>query len=87
MNTKKTDVEILRTLFATSIGNEVLNYVDTLDEHQLKISADSQALELLSEIKEILNDQTLKDPDCFRRIDAIIRAYEDRGMMLPWHRP
>ena len=34
-----------------------------------------EAYKVLNEIKEIIEDNTLDDPECFARIDAIIHAF------------
>ena len=33
----------------------------------------------LEQIQAILKDDSLTDPECFQRIEAIVRVYEDLG--------
>lgn len=74
-----------RALYAKAIGEEVLKFADALDVRRLSASVEGQALELLCRIKEILEDQALEDPGCFRKIEAIVCAYEDVGIPLARH--
>lgn len=39
-----------------------------------------EAYNVLNEIKEILEDNTLDDPECFARIDAIIHTFHKRNI-------
>ena len=34
----------------------------------------------LSEIRAVLDDETLEDPECFRRIERIVRICEELGL-------
>ncbi len=36
--------------------------------------------ETLQKIKAVVQDDSLSDPDCFDRIEAIVRALEDAGI-------
>ena len=38
-----------------------------------------------SEIKAILDDDTLEDPECFHRIDAMVGAFGAKGLYTPRH--
>lgn len=40
---------------------------------------DSAACRALQEIREVLRDGRLEDPECFRRIERIVSVYEDLG--------
>ena len=40
---------------------------------------------LLSQILQALDDETTEDPECFRRIAAIVQAYQDRGIVVLRH--
>lgn len=73
-------------LFAQAIGAEVLKYLseesllDTLTRE-----AESAAVGALADIQTILNDETLDDPDCFCRIDAIVKTFHRRGLSTARH--
>lgn len=47
--------------------------------------AGSAALQVLTEIKTILDDDALDDPACFRRIDAIVDAFHKSGISTIRH--
>ena len=34
----------------------------------------------LAEIRAVLNDETLEDPECFQRIEQIVGIYEELGL-------
>ena len=42
---------------------------------RVKAAMDSAALETLRAIRDILEDDTLEDPECVQRIDAILSAF------------
>lgn len=77
--------EIAQRLYESAVGELVLKYIRTLRAEELLPLMDSEALELLSEIREALNDDTTEDPECFRRIEAIINAFEDKGVPVARH--
>ena len=74
------DSEIPQSLYEKVIGQQVLEYVEALRAEELLASVESEALKLLSEIKAILDDDAIEDPECFRRIDAIVNAFWSRGI-------
>lgn len=80
------DHSIFEELYAQAIGTEVLKCLHR--EGLLKALAqetESAALRVLSEIQTILNDGTLDDPDCFRRIDDIVSAFHAQGLSTARH--
>ena len=46
---------------------------------------ESNALSLLEEIRAILADDTLSDPECFYKIDEIVMAFYHAGVSLDRH--
>ena len=64
-----------KQLCANAIGEQVMLYLDTLMEGEVAALAERHALSLISQIREILDDQALDDPTCFQRIDAIVDAF------------
>lgn len=61
--------------FARAMGEAILHFVRDLDLQHMTQQANSDALSLIKVIREILDDQTLDDPECFQRIDAIVQAF------------
>lgn len=45
----------------------------------LKELMEARCWQALAEIRAVLDDGTLEDPECFRRIEQIVRIYEDLG--------
>ena len=56
-------------------GGVVWDFVSHLTPAQLLAAMDSAALETLQAIRDILEDDTLEDPECVQRIDAIFSAF------------
>ena len=76
---------ILDGLYANAIGQEVMRYIRQSDGEELARQVDRHAIGLLREIKEILDDRTLDDPECFYRIDAIVQAFQGKGISTERH--
>ena len=79
------DEQTAKQLCANAIGEQVMLYLDTLMEGEVAALAESQALSLINQIREILDDQTLDDPTCFQRIDAIVSAWHEAGLETDRH--
>ncbi len=48
-------------------------------------SVQNEAVELLEKIRAILDDDSLADPECFHRIDAIVDAFQSAGIPTARH--
>ncbi len=75
---------VAEALWAQAIGQEVLKVVKSRGE-DIDQKVKSEALELLEEIKAVLDDDTLDDPTCFYRIDAIVDIFGDAGISTTRH--
>ncbi len=62
-----------------------MDFVQGLKVEEIHSQADMEAMEALSKIVEILNDDGTDDPECFRRIEEIIDALRDSGIMTIRH--
>lgn len=40
---------------------------------------ENRCWQALMEIRAVLDDETLEDPECFQRIEQIVRIYEELG--------
>lgn len=69
-------------LIAQAIGQAAMA---CLEPEALVQAVNSAALELLEGIREILNDDTLDDPECFYKIEAIVSAFHRRGIDVSRH--
>ena len=74
-----------KQICANAIGNYVIMYLDSVVEGEIAALAESHALSRISQIREILDDQTLDDPTCFQRIDAIVGAWHEAGLETDRH--
>lgn len=72
-------------LYVNAIGREVIKWAKDYDPRLLAQKVDTDAGLLLREIQSILNDDTLDDPECFYRIDAIVMAFHRAGLSTNRH--
>lgn len=85
MAVDKSDYDIARGMYAASIGEVVMTYIDRSDPHGLRSLAESEAVKPIAKIRAVLDDDTKEDPDCFHRIDEIVRAFGESGLYTPRH--
>lgn len=71
-------------LAAQAIGLEVMNHFKETRK-ELEPKEESKALQALEEIRRILDDNTLDDPECFHRIEAIVNTLEANGIYTSRH--
>ena len=76
---------LTKQLCAKSIGDYVIDHLNLLDDQQIASMSERSAISLLCQIKEILDDDTLDDPTCFQRMDAIVTAFQDAGLSTRRH--
>lgn len=79
------DNEIPRALYGNTVEQLVITYVANLSMEELAPKLNAAAMSLLSEIKAILDDGTVEDPECLRRIDRIVDAFWSKGIYTPRH--
>ena len=73
-------------MLARVIGWSVIDYLKqdgTL--HQIKAETEADAVRALNQIQCVLNDQSLKDPECFQRIERIVEALHACGLSTSRH--
>lgn len=75
---------IAESIWAKAIGQEVLKFIKNCGE-DINQKVYGEALVLLGQIKAILDDDTLDDPECFHRIDAIVDAFHEAGIPTSRH--
>ena len=74
-----------KELLARAIGEYVVSHLDTLVREALADLAERQAVAVLGQVKTILDDESLDDPNCALRIDAIVRVFHDAGLSTDRH--
>jgi len=72
-------------LYAREIGWQVLSYLR--DEHPGEVAKEIEgdALRILEKIQKILDDESLEDPDCFQRIELIVKTFYANGISTNRH--
>lgn len=79
------DLQTMRNLYENALGELAVKYLESLDPQEIRSLAESKALELISQIKSILDDDAVDDPECFHRIDAMVDAFHDHGVPTARH--
>ena len=77
--------DLSRAMYENAIGKLAVDYLEYQGTHGLPALAESSALKLVAEIKAVLDDDSLEDPECFRRIDALVDAFSARNVYTPRH--
>ena len=80
-------LSIAEKLYVQSLGWEVLRYLKREEGDLLKLyqETDSEALRVLEKIRCVLDDDTLDDPDCFERIEAIVKTFHAHEISTSRH--
>ena len=70
-------LSIAESLYAQILGRELLNHLKDEESNVLQRikELDSKAVQILEEIRAILDDDTIDDPECFERIDRLVSLY------------
>ena len=79
------DNTVMRQLYARAIGELVVQHLDTVGTQELVRLAQGEAVNLICRIREILDDPTLQDGECFQCIDAIVSAFHAAGIPTRRH--
>ena len=79
------DEGMVNQLYTAAVGKLALNYIGTLPSGVISELAERRAVALLGQIKAILDDETLDDPECFLRIDAIVGVFAREGISTLRH--
>ena len=77
--------EIPQALYEKTLEQMVMVYVKSLSIEEMAPKLNAEAMNLLSEIKAILDDDAVEDPACLHRIDAIVNAFWSKGIYTPRH--
>ena len=77
--------DLSRAMYENAIGKLAVDYLESLGTAGLPALAESSALKLVAEIKAVLDDDSLEDPTCFQRIDALVDAFYARNVHTPRH--
>lgn len=73
-------------LAAEAIGLEAMRYLkQTETMRRIARETEKRAIEALEEIRRVLDDSSLEDPECFHRIEAILTLLENQGITSSRH--
>jgi len=75
---------VYKQMYAKAIGDLAISYLEE-QGFSAPDGVESRALAVISQIRDILNDDTLDDPECFRRIEAIVELFYDAGLSTTRH--
>lgn len=80
------ELSIQEELAAQAIGTAALEYQKQIwTPARLAQETENRVLKTLEDIRRVLNDDDLEDPECFRRIEAIVKAMEENGLYTTRH--
>jgi len=72
------ELSIEEEFAAHAIGTEALKYLkEAWTPKKLALAAESRAVKALEDIRRVLDNDTLDDPECFHRIQAILKVLEE----------
>ena len=72
-------------LFARNLGWKVLEYLKLEHPEYAIQEIESDALQVLQKIQTILDDDQLDDPECYRRIELIVKTFHTNGLSTERH--
>jgi len=79
------NLDIPERLYELMIGQKVIEFVRGLRIEEIESEADMEAIRALSKIVDILDEDGTDDPECFRRIEEIVDALRDSGILTSRH--
>lgn len=77
--------EVAKNFYANIIGALAVKYIETLEPDALCALAESEAVKMVCEIKKVLDEDDMTDPECFRRIDSIVGSFDLRHIYTTRH--
>lgn len=72
-----------RTLLKQVVGAAVLEYMRKYEPQSLFLELDSEATKILRKIQTILDDETLDDPACFKKLRQLYQHSTGTEFPLP----
>ncbi len=79
------EISIRDELYARAIGWSVLTWLKEEHQEALPRGIEGDALRVLENIRIILDDNTLDDPDCCQRIELIVKTFYANGLQTGRH--
>ena len=72
-------------LYARAIGWQGLEYLRREHPGEVAEKLEGDALRILDKIQKILDDETLNDPECFEKIELIVKTFYANGLSTNRH--
>lgn len=72
---EKKEFPIPTALYHAELGKIVADYVEGIDPAVLQSAIENRAVQTLEAIRCILDNSRLDDPECFQRIDTLVRLF------------
>lgn len=73
------------TLYQQALGELMLKAGRAAQEEEIARLAGHSAIEILEKIRNILNDESLNDRDCFLKIDSIVSMFHANAINTDRH--
>ena len=77
-------MELWREILISGLQNEGYK-LDCINDKALKEIIDSESYKVLEQIKQIMDDDSLIDKDCFLKIEAILCVLEQNNIFCNRH--
>ena len=71
-------------LYAQAIGQKILDYLGE-ETQSYRAAVDSEAVRLIDELIDILDDPILTDRECFDRMEAVLHVFYRHGLRTSRH--
>ncbi len=79
------DDSLIEGLYINALMGLVMKCREDLSPVHIARQMDSNALALIAQIRDILNDKHFSDSECFYRIDDIVAAFYRAGVPVDRH--
>ena len=76
---------VIDALYSKMLGQAILEYAKHYDPSLLSAQMEGEAMKILQEIKFILDDKSLSDPECFGHISEIVDTLYRHGFFTSRH--
>lgn len=72
-------MDLFKEILINALSNENIQISFSVSDRNIEHLFQNECYRLLQKIKEILNDDSLDDKECFYRIEEIVKAFEELG--------
>lgn len=72
-------------LYRNAVGQAMVEYIQALTPNALAAYEEVESTRILSQIIEIIDDDSLSDPECFYYIAKIVQLLTDNGIPVTGH--